>query len=217
MLAPQVRADIGPPPKIVELAQEGQEVTVELRFVHPGGEPGMGTEFDLTRTGPEGELLVFENQAFDPAEAASREPFCHLSDEWGELGSTQYCETYPDDCTDCDEDELPECPVGQPGFLADCAEHLFYEIVDECVPPGQTTYVLAPLSSYWPSEGTKSLEVVESGEECEAADEDDGGSDSGSGCSVAGVGAGSGAATTAIALLMGLLGGVALRQGRNRG
>ena len=210
LVAMEARANDGVPPEIFELIQDGQDVVVTFGIVEPGGEPGIDSHFNLKRSGPEGDVLVFENEAFDPADGEVRDPWCRIQDSWGENDSDTECATFPDYCEDCDGDDVPECPSSSPDFQAFCAAFLTYKVVDECVPPGLTEYVLATpndTGGYMTGEG--SIDVVDSGESC-------GPDDSGVDCSVVGVGAGAGGAPPVLlALFMGLVGLVALRLRRN--
>ncbi|MCK9463319.1 MAG: hypothetical protein M0R80_27175 [Proteobacteria bacterium] len=211
LAASPARANDGSPPEIFELIQEGQDVVVTFGILDPWGEPSIDRPFTLTRSGPEGDAVVFESRTFDRAEAAIRDPHCRFIDDDGISDPDEECAAAPASCEDCDEDGVPECPTALDSFDAVCVAYLTYDAVDACVPPGPTDYLLresdGDYSDYFDAEG--SLEVVDSGEECEAAGEGDG-----SGCSVSGVGGG-GAPPLSLSLFMGLLGLVALRLRRN--
>lgn len=202
--ASTARANDGVPPEIFELVQEGQDVVVTFGIVEPGGEPGIGSAFDLTRSGPEGEVAVFANESFDPADGEARDPWCRIQDWSGEVDETEFCAANPADCEDCDGDGTAECPTESIDFIAFCAAYLTYEVVDECVPAGATEYELKgtdTVSDYLDAEA--SIAVADSGEACEPAG-------SSVDCSVSGVGAAGGALPAVMAILMGLVGLVGL-------
>jgi hypothetical protein len=208
LAAATASANDGVPPEIFDLVQEGQDVVVTFGIVEPGGEPGIGSAFDLTRSGPEGEVAVFANESFDPADGEARDPWCRIQDSWGVNGVEEECAAHPDTCEDCDGDDALDCPTASPDFDAFCAAYLVYEVVDHCVPAGATDYELKgtdTVSDYLDAEG--SIDVVDSGGTC-------GPGDSSVDCSVSGVGARGGALPAAMAILMGLVGLVGLRARR---
>jgi len=199
--ASPARANDGQPPEIFELIQQGQDVTVTFGILDPFGEPDIDQEFDLIRSGPEGSVKVLDAQVLDPADGEMGELHCHNHDFEDE---TTFCQENPADCEDCDGDSVAECPTVAPSLIA-CAGYLTFEVVDECVPPGETTYILQTPdndSQYMRGEGSRTVE--ESGEECSGEDGDET-DDGAAGCSVTGVG-GRDAVPIAIAALMGLLG-----------
>jgi hypothetical protein len=209
LAAAPARANDGTPPEIFEMIQQGQDVTVTFGIFDPFGEPDIDQEFDLIRSGPEGEVLVIDAQVFDPAEGEIRDRHCHNHD----FGDPEtFCQENPADCEDCDGDSVAECPTVSPSLIG-CAGYLTFEAVDECVPPGETTYILQTPdndSQYMRGEG--SLTVADSGEACQA----DVGDDTVSGCSVSGIAGGADAVPIGISALMGLLGLTFLRRGRSR-
>ena len=182
-------ANDGTPPKLFELIQEGQDVAVTLEIVG-GGEPGTGEEYDLVREGASGEVDVLVGESLDSSDAASSEVRCR-----GGWDYAEDCAENPDDCLDCDEDGVPECPLEYDGW---CETAYYFEVIDSCVPAGGTTYTLS--ADGWSFEDSESIDVVDSGEECTVP-----GAGETDGCSVAGVGwTGPGVWPALVLLLVGL-------------
>ena len=67
------------------------------------------------------------------------------------------CNTMPFLCADCDGDGLLECRLR-------CDTYSFYKVVDECVPPADTTYDFIGLGL------SRDIAVEDSGESCEPQD-----------------------------------------------
>jgi hypothetical protein len=159
LLGPLASANDGAPPGIHALIQEGPDVLIVLRIYAEGGEPGVDEAYTVGR---EGEPPIVAEHVFDPAEAVDAEVGCrHYSDQELCLGAA------PDDslCIDCDEDGVPEC--SRHSFENWCERKLFFEVVDTCVQPGDTTYQFS--ADEWPFSQSESLLVVATGEVCEGA------------------------------------------------
>lgn len=206
----QARANDPPWAEIFGLVQEDEKVIVTLGFHDPWGYPDIGfSEFDLVREGPDGEATVFSGREFDPDEGEVEEWDCLVGND-----QPADCEETPDACEDCDGDGDVDCPEGE------CAAFRYFRIEDACVPPGETTYVLALAESEYPWSTEESLAVEDAGQSCETDDDGasgGGGASPANGCSASGLGGSRRAAPVGTALLMLLVGIVALRVRRSTG
>jgi hypothetical protein len=202
-------ANDGPAPEIFELLQQGEGVRVTLSLAD-GGEPGMGDPISLTRETDQGEVDLFEDQAFGSGDVVESYSACvGMEDE-------EWCAANPDDCDDCDGDEVLECSLID-GWC-DTFNHV--EVLDECVPAGMATYtVWEPFGTTQIDYDSASIEVEDVGQECgtgsdsdadsdadtDADSDTDGDADSGGGddggCSVVTPGAGSSPAVVLAVLL----------------
>jgi len=183
------RANDGTPPELFALMQQGQDVEVTLEIVG-SGEPGLGEEYDLVRDGSGGEVDLLVGEQLQAESAVSSEVRCR-----GGWDDSEACADNPDECLDCDDDGVPECPLEYDGW---CETVYYFEVVDYCVPAGETTYTFA--ADGWAFEDSLSIDVVDSGEECTVP----GGGD-GDGCSVVGLGrSGPGVGPALIILVVGL-------------
>ena len=160
------RANDGPRPFIFELVQQGQDVQVTLGLDDPQG-------YSLVREGDDYRKVLFKNRAL--TEGVEPTWFCWVP------GYLDECEEPDSGCFDCNGDGTNECYEG-------CVEFYFVDYLDECVYPGETAYALGgekfheiegEIEGYW----TTSIDVTDTGEECDYdLDGDDGG------CSVVGLG-----------------------------
>jgi len=128
-------ADTGPPPRIKDLVQKGLNVEITLGF--SDGETYSPNSSRLTRTGPLESQTIFDQGEFESKEypLIGSEGEC---DEEG--GCTDYMRG--EECMDCDGDGTPDCYDGM------CWTISLFAILDEDVPPGNTTYTLCA----WPDE-----------------------------------------------------------------
>lgn len=125
------------PPWIYEVVQDGENVEVTIRhtYLNVGLEgPGPGEEeLTLVRySEDDGSLRVlFERRLFsrDSDGVQCDDWYCPEHDEDG-------CAADPDSCFDCDDDDTPECPVGEACVSNGCES----VEIDDCVPPGSQTY-----------------------------------------------------------------------------
>lgn len=167
---------------------EQQDVTLTLSVVK-GGEPGMGAVYHLERDG----APLLSSHTFDEAEALSSLTRCRGGAVWD-------CTDHPELCEDCDQDGTPECNLEEGDW---CEEVLSFEVIDECVPPGEQTWVLTAQDWEW-FESSVSLTVEDRGLVCEDPPAE--------------ITCATGSAPAGLAgLLMGLLGLGALGSRRRRG
>jgi hypothetical protein len=117
-----------PPPIIVDIAQEGADVTVELERWF---EPYDTWEPVLLRHNPVTERMqvLLEDQELDPYGPWD------CTGECPDPTDEAWCADNPGECADCDGDETPECP----GM---CDWVCLMSILDECVPPGAMRYAV---------------------------------------------------------------------------
>ncbi len=187
-------ANDGTPPWIHELIQSDTNVDITLGIVD-SGEPGLGESYRIERDGPEGVVDVVDDETFSAADAVETEDRCRGG--WEEI---EYCAENPDDCLDCDGDQVLECNTYYDGW---CETVYYFEVTDWCVPAGATLYALYEMNETWTLDD-QSIEVEAWDGECEPpagdvdtdtdtdtdSDADDDAEDDGDGgCSVAGPGA----------------------------
>ncbi len=157
-------ADAAPFPSINSLVQKGQDVQITISI----NEFVDNSEWILSLKGVnQKEWLVFEDRDFFNEKPSSISKECqdayHLPD-----GGAFDCSASPQDCFDCDGDNVPECYSG-----INCVSTSSFDIIDNCVYPGHTTYTLFS----GPSEYSyKNLEVIDTDDDCL---EQDAGADSG--------------------------------------
>jgi hypothetical protein len=149
-------ANDGTPPNIFALLQQGSDVSVTVRIID-GGEPGLEQAYSLTRVQGDGEVTVFAGRTFLPDEAASATPQCR-----GGSDDTEYCAEDPEgECLDCDGDGTPECATYFDGW---CETAYDFEVLDACVPAGDTTYTLLEEDAELPYDASESLAVTDHAE-----------------------------------------------------
>jgi len=149
-----VRADGVASPSIHSLVQEGQDVRVTISI--EGGDV-----FYLTLKGKnQKEWTVFENRDFSKEKPSWTYSYC-LPSLITDGGSSD-CDASPQDCEDCNGDQIPECH-------GDCFATDYYEVMDSCVLPGKTNYSL-----YFQGEenafGTQDIDVKDTGDPCLSGD-----------------------------------------------
>lgn len=157
-------ANDGTPPWIHELVQENTDVKLTLGIVD-SGEPGINDSYRIERDGPEGAVDVIDDTKFNQADAVATEDRCR-----GGMDNTEECAETPEDCQDCDGDEVLECNTYYDGW---CETVFYFEVVDWCVPAGETDYLLSAMGNDW-TEDEKTITVEAWTDECEppAADAD---------------------------------------------
>lgn len=185
-------ANDGTPARIHALMQQDSNVVVTLAIVE-GGEPGLAEEYTVTRDGPEGTEAVIEDEEFELGDEVGSEPHCRGSVD------LEYCAEHPEECLDCDGDDVLECNTWGDGW---CDTFLLYEVTDWCVPPGETGYRLTAEGWDW-YDDELAITVEEWDGECSAPGADDGG---GGGCSASGAGSRSGAPGPLSLVLLALAG-----------
>jgi hypothetical protein len=200
-----VSADTGMCWHLLTLAQGGQDVKIQFDFSTQGcGDPPFS--LTLVRENQDGiQVTVFDDIELTDDDAYDvSEPECY---------STVDCDEFPELCVDCDSNGVPECET--------CVHEYYFELTDECVPPGTWSY---PESNQaWSS---VPIDVADTGDSC--LDGPDAGTDadtdtdadvvSGSGsssCSIASTGADHNPGGL-VALLLLCVGGLALAVSRNR-
>jgi hypothetical protein len=192
----RLSANDGTPAKIYELMQDQQDVVITLAIVE-GGEPGFNEDYTVTRSGPTGERTVVDDEQFDDADVVDSERRCR-----GGWNAEEQCAEVPDECEDCDDDGVLECWVAEDGW---CETVNYVEVVDRCVPPGETDYELTAEDWGW-FDDEESIDVEDTGASC--LDDD-------SGCSVSRVGAEARFGAVALFMLgIGLLAGRLGRRGK---
>lgn len=203
-------------PWVHELNQVGQDLEVTVQVFEDAsidlveGEvplPDLGSTYTLVRWGSKPGTTLFEDRAFSAGEAFEVTEYgCQVWDPTIDSAEPDFCQNYPESCVDCDDDSEPECY----GF---CAVAYRFEVLDECVPPGEWYYSMNTPESeqhglFNEGEGLGSTNtgVEDTGDPC--LDDGD------SGCSVSGVGAQ--APLGALALFMLAIGLAAARMGRSK-
>jgi hypothetical protein len=160
-------ANDGPPARIWDLVagQEGQDVVLSFG-VSPASESPSFTVRREPAGGGEGvdlELVAGDNLA-TTGEAPTED--CHYYSEPDGFYGEDLCQSHPELCVDCDEDEQPECfsdcetcPTwipcsavpqlctdcdgdGEPECTAGCEQADLWEVIDRCVPPGDYSYTV---------------------------------------------------------------------------
>jgi len=183
-----------PSPEIYTATQQGQDVNLKLHVYSDFDEDDLATfVIYLARNTHGCSLSLLDEHRFSIGDAIATLTACSsfLPEEEMEI-----CEESPESCFDCDEDGTPECPEI-------CKAKFTFEVIDECVPPGEAEYVLAYV---WSDEEDGPyradellIQVENTGDPCLGADAES--------CSVAAVGgARPGAAITTILFLLGLTG-----------
>ncbi len=175
LLVPGVAgADLGPLPYIYSLMQHGQDVKVTL--FTPMTRRDYGNKFRITRkqgkvTEPE---VIFEKNAFLEEDIEGAEMLCFKENSYS---GEENCEKYPDiceedaglpdgdifnhffcTCEDCDGNGIPDCR----GL---CERFYFVSVLDECVPPAETTYILDFVPNAWITR-EMSIRVEDTQNEC---------------------------------------------------
>jgi hypothetical protein len=141
------------PPWIEEVTQEGADVVIT--FVMDTTNWTSSNLIALERTDDDGVNCVAKNGSFDASEALETELFCPS------YSQSPMCESFPENCFDCDGDDEPECLNG-------CGLNGWFEIVDDCVPAGDAGYRLFGKWDGWePWESHGALNVLESEADCE--------------------------------------------------
>jgi hypothetical protein len=129
-------ANMGPPAYVVDLTatQEGQDVVLTVGLVEENGSTGPIIRID-NETDEEVVIGEKEHDSVPTETRVSARCAWYSIDvsPYIDVNEAQYCPEHPDECTDCDGDELPECLIG-------CAEANYYLFRDRCVPPGSYTY-----------------------------------------------------------------------------
>jgi hypothetical protein len=234
LLPVRAAADGGVSPWIFALTQHDQTVSVQIGIAETGvGWDSCvvaGAPCVLSRKGPSGAHVVFDDHLFSFEDAESANGHCYSPE------NVAYCETAPEgECEDCDGDSVKECVVTDGG----CFTWFLFTFEDTCVSPGLTTYTL---HSAWDAQDefgnddTDSIDVTDSadaGDACVEADagtdaavdtgdtdtegpDSDSGADSGGSCECSLIGIGAGAGEGALAFLMLLVGAIALAVARRR-
>jgi hypothetical protein len=139
--------------------------------------PDLDSAYTLTRRGNKGSFAtLLEDHVFAAENAFEVTEYdCHGWDGFGH--DPGFCEVYPEDCVDCDGDDVVECY----GF---CAVAYRFLVVDDCVPSGDVMYFIGTpeTESVWYENeglGFTSTGVEDTGDSC---------LDDESGCSVSRVG-----------------------------
>ena len=134
-LAPAMAsANDGTPAWIHALIQEGDDVKITLRIAD-NGEPGIHDEYTLTRKGAGDPVVVVQDTSYGDVDATSIEGECR-----GSSDDSEHCTANPGDCIDCNDDSVVECLNGENDGW--CEDAYYIDIVDDCVPPGETEYEL---------------------------------------------------------------------------
>jgi hypothetical protein len=156
---------------IHSLLQEGEGVVVTLSL-GDGGEPGMGDPISLKRESGGDEVDLFEDRPFGGDDVISSEPVCY-----GGVVDPDYCVETPENCADCDGDEVLECVTYDEDLGADgwCETFNLVAYTDECVPPGLATYtVWEPFGSISEIEyDSATIDVEDVGQECDQGSDGD--------------------------------------------
>ena len=145
-------ADSPNPPFIKSLVQQGQDVKITLDL-HANGYCWNNNE-SCTLTRVLGELAkdILVNKVFNKEDAVGSREYCKYPSE------EEYCLEHPSECNDCDGDDIPEC-------YYDCSTQFYYEVIDECVWPGEVIYSITALNADDQS-GPKKITVDDTSDEC---------------------------------------------------
>jgi hypothetical protein len=206
------------PSWIYSLVQSGEDVEIVTRhlYLQTGAECVW-----LVRQTADGDLKVIDDGV--PLLLEDHDAQCGLYCDAEGGPDAEYCAAHPEECEDCDEDAVPECPGP---CEADACE-LFY--VDHCVPPGTVSYALfsvpgAECELDCGSSSTELVDVTDEGQSCppvgdafeciETAIDDGDEAGDGGDCSVSRLGADASAGGLGLALLG--VGLAALRIARRR-
>ncbi len=126
-------ADILPSPEIYSLSQQDQDVHLVITTCGSGLEsyhPGTSA-LELVRHRGSNRTSVLGPKIFSDDEITYVAVMCKAV--WD--SDPNHCGAYPEECVDCDGDEVPEC-------YGSCFEKYYLPMVDECVPAGATVYQL---------------------------------------------------------------------------
>lgn len=198
-VTPAVWADVIPAPEIHKPMQQGQDVVFGIRVYGSYEEENLArNHLWLDRVAGAGVEHILEDHVFTIDDAVAIETGCTYTHTEEELAE---CEANPDDCFDCDNDGVPECP-------SVCRARFTFAVVDDCVPPGQAGYELSYVYDFGlepePYLADEiAVTVEDSGDPC---------LDAGESCSVAAIGGDNPGPAIAFALLA--LGIAALALGR---
>jgi len=220
---------------VLDLLQQGPEVLATVKLARhcflwsdDAYEGSMyelpSNRFRLQRKGGGGDVTIFDKELDVDAAGEDQARQCSVDTTWS-------CEQYPNtacedcaeddedchkycdaECVDCNGDGTKECDIA--GRDRACAALLVYQEKDACAPAGPQEYVLSAWDRFaepeeWRAEATRQLEVQAHGDSCATG----GGDEGDEGCAVA-----SGRSTAVpLALLLLLVGGVALARSRRSG
>ncbi|MDD5306851.1 MAG: hypothetical protein PHU25_05970 [Deltaproteobacteria bacterium] len=187
LVAGRASADSGAPPSIHSLIQKGQDVVLQIAIADVDYDAchNANTTCELIREGPQGKVTVFDDPVLSASEPVWTDTFCYGPEDM------EGCDGDAGPCYDCDGDSIAGCH--EP-----CFSSAIYEIVDGCVPPGETRYTLlaAMFEGFKAHDaGTADIAVEDTGDPCIPGE---------SACSVVGVG--SQACEGGLALVMLLVG-----------
>jgi len=148
-------ADTPPPPRIESLVQQGQDVQITIRLAWPGNCWAYSDEA-CTLTRMMGGLTkdMFVDRVFSEEAASGSGEWCHPA-----RSNEVYCSKNPSECLDCDGDDVPECDTDN------CNVEFYFDIVDQCVWPGEVTYTIKAGNADEQS-GPRDILVEDTGDEC---------------------------------------------------
>jgi len=134
-------------PEIYKLVQNGQDV--EITIAHD--DRGFAGPLTLMAGNDDKEWTVFEEHNLNPDELVRTDEYCDEAYPYD--AGLDACAEPPEDC---DNDGKDEC-------CGWCVTEYYYEIVDECVEPGQVEY---ELSDYDELLDCRTISVQDTGDEC---------------------------------------------------
>lgn len=153
------------PKDLYEAMQDGQDAVITLwndPEVYPSWTRTLVREnIDTNRF-----QVVFEDKTFSGDDWLCGIETCAAPD-------VAYCQENPDDCVDCDGDEIPECSEVNLSF--ECEDHgCLATFRDECVPPGQMRYHLLQVEDDECQEWDQlDMAIADAGQDCPDGDLDE--------------------------------------------
>lgn len=156
-------ADPVVPPRLYSAIQQGENVEIKL-WSHWEG------SLEITRT------LIRRNLETDKLEILFEDKTITENDPWDcsvdicFQPAFENCPEHPDDCYDCDGDEIEECP-----YYTICEPYgCLLTIVDECVPPQEMRYTYFEWEGdQCVSIGDREVLVEDVGQDCPDGDLDE--------------------------------------------
>lgn len=122
-----------------EVVQDGVDVKLTMRFMDRSIEAGYAFSLERLWIDEDAddehlvERVLFSDKVFTKEEAGGVSEYgCHTVPS---MSSTSYCEQFPDECSDCDDDGTNDCS-------GHCGVAYYYEVHDDCVPKGEHDYLL---------------------------------------------------------------------------